>query len=216
MDWRHQASTERSFSTENEAVTSITAFGVASRGGAENLRSWQGPSNAYFEGPFACPREQLQEQLQVELGGRLTCRVRTLAQCFRASVSSTDFVHRPVDVSRPDVRIGGKPCATKVENENVIFPLRRPLSRSRHCLFGSHEDEQSGRGNLAAEGLESMRSGSQDVALALQDLLGENEGAASNEVAATGRESQSEEGPACGVRRWGSFPGGCGRRLRRS
>jgi hypothetical protein len=45
-----------------------------------------------------------------------------------------------------------------------------------------------------------MRSGSQDVALALQDLLGENVGATGNGVAVTGRESQSEEGPACGVR----------------
>ncbi len=49
-----------------------------------------------------------------------------------------------------------------------------------------------------------MRSGSQDVALALQDLYGENVEAAGNGADVTGRESQSEEGPACGVRRPGS------------
>ena len=100
----------------------------------------------------------------------------------------------------PDGKIGGKTCAINVEKEILDFLLRSPNSRSRHCLFGSHEEERSGRGNLAAERISSMRSGSQDVALALSDLLGENGGTAGNGVVATGRESQSEEDPACGVR----------------
>lgn len=50
------ASTERSHPAwEASAAASITAVGPGSAGGrAENSRSWQGPSNAYFEGPFAC------------------------------------------------------------------------------------------------------------------------------------------------------------------
>lgn len=144
------------------------------------------------------------------------CRLRTLALGSGAGRFSTDFVHRPVDFRMPDGRIGGKTCAKEVEKEIGSFLLRSSFSRSRHWLFGSHKEERSGRGNLAATGIESMRSGSQDVALALQDLFGENAGAASNGVVATGRESQSEEGPACGVRRLGSLPGGCGGRLRRS
>lgn len=99
-----------------------------------------------------------------------------------------------------DGKIGGKTCALKVDKKSRTFLLRSAFSRSRHWLFGSHEEERSGRGNLAAEQISSMRSDSQDVALALSDLLGESDGTASNGVVATGRESQSEEGPACGVR----------------
>jgi hypothetical protein len=84
------------------------------------------------------------------------------------------------------------------------LPLWNPRSGSTHEVFGSHAEEHGGRGNLAAAGIEAMRSGSQDVALALRDLFGENMGAVSNGAVVTGCESWSEEDSACGVRRLGS------------
>lgn len=113
------ASTERSHPAwEASAASSITAVGPGSAGGwAENSRSWQGPSNAYFEGPFAClkatpPHRPLQTTSPQPASRRRSWQTTSPEPASRprswqpaaggrvlvSRVSSTNFVHSPVEI----------------------------------------------------------------------------------------------------------------------
>ena len=91
---------------------------------AENSTSWQGPSNAYFEGPFALPGDRRAKVGLRETPAGVAAKVPVLEN-FPQILCTARWIKPRLSVQR-----GGKTCAIKVEKILSHFGLRPAANES--------------------------------------------------------------------------------------